>query len=137
MRFDIAIGDMRQTGTFKKNTPVPNDTGGFVDSFSDLVTCRGRLRKQKGSKALEDGDTVFNKNYEWICRVQNAIVIDTDTALEISGQLYRILDFEKIDEIRHWYRFVISIFQIPNGAAALTTEQGDFITTEDGQNMTI
>ena len=107
----ISIGDMRNTGTFRKNTPVPNTSGGTDDNYSDLLTCRGRLRQQSGNKAYEQGDIVQNKRYEWICRFQTALVIDTDLILVIKGQIYRILDFEKIDELNHFYRFIISVFQ--------------------------
>lgn len=111
MPFSINIGDMRQTGTFMQNNPVANSSGGQDDNYTALVTCRGRLRKIKGSKGLEDGDSVFNKEYEWVCRYQNAIVMTPDTALQIGGQMYKINDFEKVDEIKHFYRFVISLFQ--------------------------
>lgn len=107
----INIGDMRQTGTFRKNTPAPNQSGGSDDHYADLLTCRGRLRKLKGGKANEDGEIVINKGYEWICRYQSAIVIDTDTCLVIGGIFYRINDYEKIEELNHFYRFLISVFQ--------------------------
>ena len=108
---EIATGEMRQTGTFRKNTPVPNGSGGFTDSYTDLLTCRGRLRKIKGNRALEQGATVINKNYEWICRYQSALVVNTGLELVINGQVYRINDWEMVDEIPHWVRFVISVFQ--------------------------
>lgn len=105
----ISIGDMRQTGTLRKNTPTPNASGGQTDNFSDVLTCRGRLTKQKGNKALEQGDIVFNKGYEWICRFQSAIVIDKGSIWVIGGNTYRINDFEKVDELNHFYRFILSI----------------------------
>lgn len=111
MSTPISIGDMRQKGTLRKNIPLLNGSGGSSDNYVDILTCRGRLRKQKGNKALEQGDFVINKGYEWICRFQTGIVIDTDTAWEIGGQFYRINDFEKIDELNHFYRFIISVFQ--------------------------
>lgn len=107
----VSIGDMRQTGTLRKNTPVADQSGGSSDDYADVLTCRGRLRKLKGSKGLEDGDVVINKGYEWICRFQSAIVIDADTAWLIAGVYYRISDYEKIDELNHFYRFVIEQFQ--------------------------
>lgn len=107
----ISIGDMRQKGTLRKNMPVENTSGGMNDNYTDVLTCRGRLRKMKGNKALEQGDFVANKGYEWVCRYQNAIQIDTDSIWVIAGQSYRINDWEKVDEIPHFYRFIISLFQ--------------------------
>lgn len=111
MSAPISIGDMRQKGTLMQNNPVADGSGGFSDNFAGVLTCRGRLTKLKGGKALENGDFVINKGYEWICRFQLGIVVDTDTAWQINGQMYRINDFEKMDEINHFYRFVISLFQ--------------------------
>lgn len=107
----ITIGDMRQVGTFRTNTPVANSSGGTDDNFSDLLTCRGRLRQQKGSNTLEQGDFVISKGYEWVCRFQNALVINTDTSLVIKGQAYKINSYEKIDELNHFYKFSVSLFQ--------------------------
>lgn len=102
---------MRQTGTFMKNEPINDESGGQSDNYVALLTCRGRLRKMKGGKALEQGAFVMNKGYEWICRYQAAIVIDTDTAIQINGQMYRITDWEMVDEIPHFYRLTLSLFQ--------------------------
>lgn len=107
----ITTGDMRQSGTFQRNTPIPNTSGGTDDNYTDLLTCRGKLRQRSGSKSLEQGDFVQNKNYEWICRYQTALVIDTDTILVIRGVKYKILNFEKMDELNHFYKFTISVFQ--------------------------
>lgn len=111
MSFSISIGDMRQKGVLRQNTPISDQSGGSSDNYADVLTCRGRLRKLKGNKTLEQGDIVFNKGYEWVCRFQTGIVIDSDTAWLISGQYYKIADFEKVDEINHFYRFVIELFQ--------------------------
>lgn len=107
----ISIGDMRQTGTLQQNHPVANASGGTQDVYVDVLTCRGRLRKQRGNKSLEQGELVMNKGYEWIVRYQAGIVVNTDTVWNIGGQVYRINDWEKIDEIPHFYRFNISLFQ--------------------------
>lgn len=107
----ISIGDMRQKGILRKNTPVSDQSGGQSDNYADVLTCRGRLRKLKGGKSLEQGDVVIGKSYEWVCRFQSGIVIDADTAWLISGQYYRISDYEKVDEINHFYRFIIDLFQ--------------------------
>lgn len=111
MPLSITIGDMRQSGTLRQNTPVDDQSGGQADNYADVLTCRGRLRKLKGNKSLEDADVVINKGYEWVCRFQAGIVVDKDSAWVIAGVFYRISDFEKVDEIPHFYRFILEQFQ--------------------------
>lgn len=111
MATSTSIGGMRQKGTLRKNIPVIDQSGGSSDNYTDILTCRGKLTKLKGGKSLEQGDVVIGKGYEWICRFQPAIVIDADTAWLISGQYYRISDYEKVDELNHFYRFIIDLFQ--------------------------
>jgi len=110
-RNDISIGQMRQTGTLRNNSPIPNNSGGYDDSYTDVVTCRGRLRQQSGSKRLENGEIVQNKGWEWICRFQSGIALDVDSIWVIGGQIYRITNWEKVDQQPHWYKFVLSVWQ--------------------------
>lgn len=107
----IGIGEMRQKGTLKQNSPVANDSGGQDDNYTGILTCRGRLRQNSGSKRLENGEIVQNKGWQWICRFQQAITIDADTAWEIDGKFYRITNWEKIDQLNHWYEFTLSLWQ--------------------------
>lgn len=102
---------MRQTGTLRKNTPAANNNGGYDDHYADVLTCRGKLAQLKASKAMEQGEIVQNKEFEWICRFQTAIVIDADSIWVIAGQIYRIADWEKVDQRPHWYRFTLNQWQ--------------------------
>jgi len=111
MSFNITIGEMRQVGTFKQNQPIDNVSGGQSDNYVTLLTCRGRLRKRSGKKISEQGELMIDQNYEWVCRYQGNLVINTDTALFIGGIMYRINDYEKVDQLNHFYRFNIAIFQ--------------------------
>jgi hypothetical protein len=111
MAFSISIGEMRSSGTFRKNTPVANTSGGFSDNYTDVLSCRGRFRQHRGNKSIEQGDVVQNKGYEWVCRFQQGIVIDVDSVWVIKGQSYRVTNWEKVDEINHWYVFTLSVFQ--------------------------
>ncbi len=103
------IGEMRKVGTFLRNNPVANSSGGQDDNYVDIATVRGQLIKQSGRKAFEQGEFVNNKNYEWYCRYSINIVVDTDTILVIDGLQYRIADYEFIDEIKHFYKFTLSL----------------------------
>ena len=105
---NIAIGEMRSVVLFEQNTPVDNGSGGQEDNFIELLTTRGRLRKNKGYKDIEQGDVVFDKGYELICRWRSDLVINKDTRVTIRGEHYRITDHELVDEIKHWYKFLLS-----------------------------
>lgn len=111
MRTQPSIGELRQIGILRRNAPVANDSGGYDDAYTDVLTCRGRLRQQSGRKAMEQGEIVQNKSWEWLCRFQTAIVIDVDSVWSIGGQIYRINDWEKVDQLPHWYRFTLSVWQ--------------------------
>jgi SPP1 family predicted phage head-tail adaptor len=104
----IGIGEMRSSVTFEQNNPVDDASGGQVDHFTVLLETRGRLRKLRGNKNLEQGDVVFDAGFELICRWRSDLVINRDTRVTISGDHYRINDYSLQDEIKHWYRFTIS-----------------------------
>lgn len=104
----ISVGQMRSVVLFRQNTPVDNTSGGQDDSYADLLTTRGRLRKNRGSKNLEHGDIGFDKSYELICRAENALIINSDTICVINSEEYKINDWEIVDEIKHWIKFSIS-----------------------------
>lgn len=111
MSLQVAIGEMKQVGTLRKNNPVANTTGGQYDGYTDVLTCRGRFRQRSANKSLEQGDIVQNKSFEWVVRWQGAIVIDVDSAWVIGGVYYRIASWEKVDQVPHFYRFILNTFQ--------------------------
>jgi hypothetical protein len=105
---DFTIGQMRSSVVFMSNTPIPNDSGGRDDNWNATLTTRGRLRKDTGRKLNEQGEVIFNKDYELILRYQAAIVIDSKGKVVVNSVDYRIKDFTKIDEINHIYRLILS-----------------------------
>ena len=105
---DFTIGQMRSKVVFYSNNPVKNDTGGLSDNWSILLTTRGRLRRDSGRKINEQGEIIFSKDYELICRYQNALTIDPKGKILIDGAGYRIKDFRLMDEIRHLYIFILA-----------------------------
>lgn len=111
MGFTVNTGEMRSSGTFLKNIPISNDSGGQSDNFTTVLTCRGRLRQNSGKKSLEQGEIVQDKTFEWVCRFQAAIVIGADSAWNIGGQQYRISNWELVNQIPEWYRFTLTLWQ--------------------------
>jgi hypothetical protein len=111
MAFNISIGEMRQSGTLRNNNPVANLSGGVDDNYGDVITCRGKLRQQSGKKSIEQGEVVQNKVFYWTCRFQQGIVLNEDSIWVIGGQQYRITNWEKIDQINHWYEFTLNLYR--------------------------
>lgn len=85
-------------------------TGGLNDNYSLLLTTRGRLRKKSGNRGLDLGLIESKETYELICRYQNALESDlqVDVKILIDGKLFTISSWEKIDEIKHIYRFELN-----------------------------
>lgn len=102
------IGQMRSVATFYSNTPVPNDSGGRDDNWTVVKSVRARLRKGSGAKKDEQGQVLFNKDYQMICRFNPALAIDPKWKVVIDSEDYRIKDFELVDEIKHWFVFSLA-----------------------------
>lgn len=104
----ISLGDMRSTAVFQSNTPVANGSGGFDDNYTTFYTCRGRLRQQNGSRRDENMELVRNRSFELVVRYTTELVIDTNTRILIGTDTYIIVNYEKVDNLPHWYQFIIS-----------------------------
>lgn len=105
MAVDFTIGLMRSVGVFMVNTPTINSSGGKGDVYTDSITVRGQLRKRSGRKSDENHEIAFDKSFHFICRFRQEISINSDTQIRIDGNVYRINDFELVDEIKHLYQF--------------------------------
>jgi hypothetical protein len=108
---DFTISQMRSKVTFKSNAPIRDDAGDSTDVFSTLVVTRGRLRQLSGSKTLESGELRFNNDYELICRYQNQLLIDPNSIVEIGGVDFRIKEYQMVDQIKHMFIFILSVFE--------------------------
>lgn len=106
----ISVGDMRTSAQFQSNAPVANASGGTADNYTTFYTCRGRLRQQSGSRKDEQTELVRNRNFEFVCRFCLAIKngVDTNTRVLIGSDTYVIVNFELVDQLNHWYQFILS-----------------------------
>ena|SRR5581483_8017373 len=104
------IGEMRQVIKFQKNTPVDDDAGGQADNYGDLLTTRGKLRKSRGYRSLEAGETLLNSSYVLECRIQAALVTQIDQSLRVvcDNQVFTIVSCEQIDQKNFMYRFILN-----------------------------
>jgi len=56
----MAVGKMRNTVTFRKNTPAAAGAG-FADSYTDLLTTRGHLKRASQGRDFSFGAIVDNE----------------------------------------------------------------------------
>lgn len=99
--------DMKFSGTLQKNIPVDDGAGGQTDSWTDVLTTRCSLRKLSGRLYDGMGKMEYTRDYELICRFQTGIVIDPDSRWIISGQAYKIMDYDQVDMTPHFYSFKV------------------------------
>lgn len=109
---------MREVIVFKVNAPTISasggrqavTTGGLNDSYSTLITTRGRLRKKSGGRGLNLGIISDSQGYELICRFQSTLEnsLRIDTKVDIANGRYTIDTWEKIDNRDHIYKFSLN-----------------------------
>lgn len=103
------IGQLRQSGQLQTNIPVAQGAG-FKDSFSTLLTCRGRLTELRGNRSLNSAEVNINAAWEWICRFQTAIDSVTNKKSIrwiIDGRYFTVNNYELIDHKKRYYRFTL------------------------------
>lgn len=105
----MGVGEFTKVVTFKVNSPTTQGAG-KKDAYTTLLTTRGRLRKQNGSRSLSYGDIVLTDNYELLVRYETTIAsnIRPDLKIEIDSVTYTIQSVEKIGDKIFYYRFIIS-----------------------------
>lgn len=101
----ISTGEMRQKVTFLQNTPVSNGSGGFTDSFAEFYTCRGRLRRDSGRRALEVGELLNSTQFELVVRYNSRLWTALSPTMRVNDGVdnYTISGpAEKVDGLPHW-----------------------------------
>lgn len=104
----MAIGQMRETVVFLGNTPTAKGAG-FVDQYATLLTTRGQLIANSGSRGLSFGAIADGQSYTLICRFQTALAagLRSDTKIVISGVTYTFSSYKLVDQKKHLYEFQI------------------------------
>ena len=106
----ISIGDMKTTAAFQINTPTADGSGGWTEHYSTVYSCRGRFRQMSGNRGDEFGQLVRNKKFEFVCRYSTELAgyIADGMQAVIKGTAYVIYDYELIDQVNHWYQFILT-----------------------------
>lgn len=104
----VPAGQLRSNVQFQQNAPTQDGSGGWIDNYTTSYTCRGRLLQLSGRRSDEDQEIVRNQQYELVVRYTTAITVDINTRVIVDGGTYLIVNFEKVNQQPHWYRFIIS-----------------------------
>ncbi len=105
---DFSSGQMRTVAVFYSNEPVANDSGGRDDNWVQVTSTRARLRQDRGKKTNEQGQIIFNKDFQLVCRFKRDITPDAKWKVKIDGEDYRIINFVLYNEIKRWFIFSLS-----------------------------
>lgn len=105
----VSVGELKDIVVFKKNTPA-NLGAGAQDSYSTLLTTRGRLRKLSGSRSLSFGILDEHNSWELIVRFQTTLETNLrmDLKVTVGSRTFTISSVEKIGEDRFYYKFILS-----------------------------
>lgn len=105
------VGLLKKDVTFKVNTQVATGTGGFTDSYSDLLTTKGYLQKKNRGTRLETGEIVVTNAWELTVRYQSSIESNLSQSMivEIDSRLFSVSGWEKLNE-RNFY-YVINLYE--------------------------
>lgn len=104
----MAVGQMTEVVVFLANTPTAKGAG-YVDQYGTLLTTRGRLVANSGSRNLAFGSIADNQSFTLTCRFQTALAagLRSDTKIVISGVTYTFSSYKLIDQKKHLYEFQI------------------------------
>ena len=106
----MGVGQFDKVVVFKSNSPSSATSGGKVDSYSTLLTTRGKLRRLNGSRGLSFGEMFDSNSFELTVRYETALAsaLKTSLRVEIDSVNYAVSTYEKIDEKKFYIRFIIS-----------------------------
>lgn len=106
----MVVGKMRESVVFLQNTPVAKGAG-YIDSYTNLLTTRGQLIDNSGSRSLSFGAVADSGSWRLICRFQTALAnsLRSDTKVVINTITYTINGRPKlVDQKKHIYEFSLS-----------------------------
>ncbi len=95
---------------WQKDTPAAKGAG-FEDSYSTLLTCRGYLKKNSGTKVLNNGEIMIDDSYTLITDfIQNLYDnLQSDLQVVINSRVYSMNSWEQMDEKRFYLKFQLAV----------------------------
>jgi hypothetical protein len=111
----VALGQMNTVVKFEKNTPQSIAGGpGKIDSFAELLTTRGKLVKNSGSRFLDAGEITESNSYSLWVWYQLALYNEISLGAKMlrivltDGRKFTIATWEKVDEVNMWIKMTLN-----------------------------
>lgn len=111
-------GKMRFIATFQQpGVSVSDGAGGYLATYTDFLTTRCQLFKGSGAEIVASGQIIYNEDYTLRCGFRRALVINTDTLINVRGPglpltNFKIITWTLIDMREHLYEFKLSVNKI-------------------------
>lgn len=117
------IGEMRQSVKLCINVPTAQGSGA-IDNYGILLTTRGRLRRSSGGRSLTFSEIEGNSSYTLITRFQQDIEANISISSKwlIDGVFYTVDSWEKVGEIKFYYKFSLSKKEPPTSPVPSLTD---------------
>lgn len=105
----MEVGELNKILVFKTNTPTATGAG-LTNSYTTLLTTRGSLKKNNGSRGLSFSELTETNNYTIVTRYQQALhnAMRLDMKIEADGRLFTPTTWEKIGEKRFYLRINVN-----------------------------
>lgn len=105
----MEAGQLNKVVVFKANTPTDKGAGG-KDSYATVVTTRGNLKKNSGSRGFAFGDLTENNSYTLTVRFETSLesALRMDMKVEIESRTFTIASWEKVGEKRFYYKIQLN-----------------------------
>lgn len=103
------VGLLKEVVRIDFNYPAAAGAG-FTDTYFELLTTRGYLKKLRGQRSFETGEVVNKQTYELWIRYQAYLetYLRNDLKITINSRVYTIETYEKIEEKHFYYKFIIN-----------------------------
>lgn len=103
------IGLMKEKVVFQVNSAMPDGRGGFKNGYANLLTTRGQMRNNSGSRMNEAGQIFWQE--EWILETRYQLALENnvvnDTRVICNNQSFSILGKQLVDNKKFRYRFTL------------------------------
>jgi len=108
----MLIGKLNKKVLFRFNIPEAKGAG-FSDTYFDLLTTKGYLKRNHGSRGLALGEVDVKSNYTLWVRYQSYLEshLRNDLHVVIDGKTYTVGDWELVDEKNFYYKIILNAIE--------------------------
>ena len=103
----MSAGSLHKIVVFKSNAATTLGAG-KADNYSTAVTTRGSLKKLSGNRSLSFGEMFQSSQYELMVRYDSSLTLRVDMKVEIESKTYSINSWQKVGEIKFYYKLIIT-----------------------------